>query len=93
MKVVKENGKWNLTEGFNDKEKQAVKDIVQLCFREKGNKGVRDEDTLNDYLGKLDFEVDASEIKVGGWKSNSYNRQIKSAEVTLQGKYLTMIQT
>lgn len=77
-----------LSEGFSSSEQKKIMDAVKKCFDEKDNKGVRDYNTLNRYLGKLPFEVDAADIEIGGWESNSFNRQVKSAEVKLQGKYI-----
>ena len=77
-----------LNEGFSKSEQEKIKDAVHKCFKEKGNKGVRDYDTLNGYLGKLSFEVDAADIEIGGWEPVAFNRQVKSAEILLQGKYI-----
>lgn len=77
-----------LNEGFTKKEQEQIVAVVKKCYNEKGNKGVRNNTILNNYLGKLDFEVDAADIEIDGWESNSYNRQIKNAKIFLQGKYI-----
>ena len=89
---VEENKIVKIEEAFSKKEEEEVLKAVKKCFSEKGNDGVRKYDVLNRYLGRLSFEVDATEIKVGDWKSNSYNRQIKSAEVHLQGKFIGFLE-
>ena len=81
-----------LKEGFSKSEQEKITDMVKKCFREKGNNGVRDYNTLNKYLGKLPFEVDADDIEIHGWVASTFDRSIKSAEVSLQGKYLTSLQ-
>ena len=64
MKLKKVEGKYVLTEGFSGKEIIAIKKVVQKCFKEKGLPGINSYDVLNSYLGKLNFEVDASDIKI-----------------------------
>ena len=81
-----------LNEGFTESQKKKVADIVKKCFDDKDNKGVRDYKTLNDYLGKLNFEVDAADIEIGGWTPNSYDRSVKYAEIKLQGKTIGYLQ-
>jgi hypothetical protein len=76
----------NITEAFSNNELEDILDTVKRCFNEKGNKGVRDYDTLNKYLSKLSFEVDAADIEIGGWQPNSYNRQVKTAPVSIHNK-------
>ena len=78
----------NISEAFSNNETQDILDTVKRCYNEKDNKGVRDYNTLNKYLGQLPFEVDAADIEIGGWQSNSYNRQIKTAPISLQNKII-----
>jgi len=75
-----------LNEGFSKKEEKKIADTVKKVFDDKGNNGVRDYDTLNRYLGKLNFEIDAADIKIGDWESQHSNRQRKAARIILQGK-------
>jgi hypothetical protein len=82
----------SLNEGFTKKEQEQVADVVKKLFDEKGNNAVRDYDTLNNALGRLNFEVDASDIEIGGWTATTFDRRIKSAKVYLQGKYITLLQ-
>ncbi len=80
-----------LNEGFSVREQWQIKQAVEKCFDEKGNSGIRDYDTLNKYLGKLSFEVDAADIEIGGWQPKSYNRRIKSAMIKAGGKEIGYI--
>ena len=65
MKLIKLDSIWQvLSEDFNRREIKKIIDMVKKCFKEKGMKGVQDYDTLNKYLGKLNFEVDVADIQV-----------------------------
>ena len=81
-----------ISESFSSREQKMIKKVVEKCFNERGNKGVRDYDTLNKYLGKLPFEVDAADIEIGGWESQSFNRQIKNAPIKASGKEIGYLQ-
>lgn len=81
-----------LHEGFSKEESEQIANVVKKCFNDKNNDGVRDYKILNSYLGKLHFEVDAADIKIDGWVSNSFNRQNKSAAILLQGKIIGYLQ-
>jgi len=85
---VKDTSNESINEGFSTSQQKKIADEVKRCYDEKGNNGVRDYDTLNKYLFNLPFEVDAADIKIEGWVSNSFNRQNKSAKIMLQGKQI-----
>ena len=78
----------NLVEGFSSDESKKIMVTVKKCFDEKGNTGVRNYKILNNYLGKLNFEIDAEDIKIDGWKAKHSDRFVKSADVLLQGKII-----
>jgi hypothetical protein len=81
-----------LNEGFTGDERTKIKDAVVACFERRGDQGVRNYKTLNNYLSKLDFDVDPNDITIGRWIPNTYNRQIKSADIELEGVYLGSLQ-
>jgi DNA-directed RNA polymerase len=86
--LIREEVRKIIKEGFTTSQQKKIADEVKRCYDEKGNNGVRDYDTLNKYLFNLPFEVDAADIKIEGWVSNSFNRQNKSAKIMLQGKQI-----
>lgn len=53
-----------LKESFSHGELMQIINVIKDCFNKEGDKGVRNYKTLNRYLGSLNFEVDAADIKI-----------------------------
>ena len=86
--IDKDSDRDELTEGFTSDESKRIMGMVLKCFNEKGNDGVRNYRILNSYLGKLHFEVDAADIKIGGWVAKHSDRSVKKADILLKGKII-----
>lgn len=77
-----------ITEGFSEKEEKQVMKAVYDCFQEAGPEGIRSYKTVNEYLGKLSFEVDADDVEIGNWEPNELSTSQKVAPVKLQGQII-----
>jgi hypothetical protein len=76
-----------LKEAFSLDEKDLIVTAVSDCYDDKGEKGINDYDTLNKYLGKLKFEVDAADIEIGKWEIRK-NIGVKVLPIKLQNELI-----
>jgi hypothetical protein len=77
-----------ITEGFSEKEGKLVMKAIYDCFQESGPEGIRRYKTVNEYLGTLPFEVDASDVEIGNWEATEFAQTHKVAPVKLQGEII-----
>lgn len=66
---------------------QEVFNIIEECFKEEGNTGLKNELILKKYLNKLPFEVKIEDIKIEGWyPQTEFDFRTKKAEVFFKNK-------